>query len=213
MADFPQFFVVVFSRTEANEIQIGAAMRALNERHAASLGSHFVGDGQGAIAFSRSGDRSVARGENVKILAQFGDALPDGPNIWAPGTPGSASVRANPLAKKRPVTNALRIARSRIVSFAARQRQFLQERSRLSHAMASLVTVAFAVSGGSLVALAKGAQREARLVEMARPACSHSDIENKTLRWLVRHELHAGLSKEHVLYAVASLCQANSREV
>jgi hypothetical protein len=213
MTDFPQFYVVVFSRAEASEIRIEATMTALSERHAASLASHFAGDGQGAIAFSQSGDPSVGGGKNVKVLARLGDVLPHGPIFWAlERTPGYASVHANPLARTGPVTNTLRIALSRVMLFAARQGQILRQGSSLSRAIASLVAVALAVSGGSLVALAKGAKREARLMEMARPVCSRSDIENKQLRRLVRHNLHDGLSKKHVFYVVASLCQANSRE-
>jgi hypothetical protein len=213
MADFPQFFVVVFSRTGANEIQIEAAMKALSEQHATSLASLFAGDGQGAVACSQSGDPAVAGGYNVQILARFGDVLPDSPTFWAlRGTLGSTSALANPLARTRPLINTLRIAGSSIKLFAARQGQMLLQGSRLSRAFALVVAVALAVAGGSLVALAKGAQREARLVEMTRPVCSQSDIENRQLRRLVRHELHVGLSKRHVFYVVASLCQANSRE-
>lgn len=148
MADFSQFFVIVFSRTGANEIQIEPVMKALSEQHATSRASLFAGDGQGAVACSQSGDPAVAGGDNVQILARLRDVLPDGPNFWAlRGTLGSTSVLANPLARTRPLTNTLRIAGSSIMLFAARQRQMLLQGSRLSRAFSLLVAVATAVAG------------------------------------------------------------------
>jgi len=65
MAGIPNFFVVAFSRTEASELRAEIAMKAFNEHHAASLASHFAGEGQGAIAFSqKEGPWTVERQGN-----------------------------------------------------------------------------------------------------------------------------------------------------
>jgi hypothetical protein len=55
------------------------------------------------------------------------------------------------------------------------------------------------------------AQREARLMEMARPACAHSGITNDELRHAVRGELEAGTNKKDALSNVVTLCQAKPR--
>ncbi len=202
MTDDPLFFVLVFSSEDAGENRIEVAVKALSEQHVISLASHFAEDGRGAIAISQSGDQ----GDNVEIVARFGD-VPEG---WTFGrTPITSKEHASLPVSTR--SDTLGMAQS-LGTLIATQAQILREGSMLSRAIASLVIIALAVGGGSLVALAKGEQREARLVEMARPACSHSGIENKELRGLVKQELRTGLSKQHVLYAVLDLCQANLRE-
>jgi hypothetical protein len=206
MTDDPLFFVLVFSSEDAGENRIEVAVKALSEQHVISLASHFAEDGRGAIAISQSGDHLVAGGDNVEIVARFGD-VPEG---WTFGrTPITSKEHASLPVSTR--SDTLGMAQS-LGTLIATQAQILREGSMLSRAIASLVIIALAVGGGSLVALAKGEQREARLVEMARPACSHSGIENKELRGLVKQELRTGLSKQHVLYAVLDLCQANLRE-
>jgi len=54
------------------------------------------------------------------------------------------------------------------------------------------------------------AQRESRLMEMARPAC-HSSVTNEELRNLVRDQLGSGVSKKDALRTVLSLCQTKTR--
>src|ERR1700730_5517505 len=77
MAGIPNFFVVAFSRTEASELRAEIAIKALNEHHAASLASHFAGEGQGAIAFSQKEGPWTAERGGVEILARFGDVPED----------------------------------------------------------------------------------------------------------------------------------------
>ncbi|MBV8428144.1 MAG: hypothetical protein JOZ88_12965 [Hyphomicrobiales bacterium] len=58
---------------------------------------------------------------------------------------------------------------------------------------------------------ARAAQREARLVEMARPDCIHSGVTNKELRHLVRGEVDIGANEREALRSVVTLCQAKQR--
>jgi hypothetical protein len=58
---------------------------------------------------------------------------------------------------------------------------------------------------------ARAAQREARLVEMARPDCIHSGITNKELRHLVRGEIEAGTDERDAVRTVVTFCQAKQR--
>ena len=147
MAGIPHFFVVVFSRTETNELRTEVVMKAHSERHAASLASHFSDEGQGAIAFSRSEDPSIAERGTVEILARFGDVLPYDPHFWAlGGYPDTTSAHADLSARTMPVAHSLKRALSLIMPFAAQQGRSLREGSRLLRAIASLVAVALAAS-------------------------------------------------------------------
>ena len=58
---------------------------------------------------------------------------------------------------------------------------------------------------------ARAAQREARLVEMARPDCIHSGVTNKELRHLVRGEVDAASDENEAVRSVVNLCQAKQR--
>ncbi len=58
---------------------------------------------------------------------------------------------------------------------------------------------------------ARAAQREARLVEMARPDCIHNGVTNKELRHLVRGEVEAGSDEKDAVRTVVNLCQAKQR--
>jgi hypothetical protein len=58
---------------------------------------------------------------------------------------------------------------------------------------------------------AGAAQRVARLMEMARPACNHSGITNEELHDLVWHEVEAGTNKKDALRAVVIRCQTKLR--
>jgi hypothetical protein len=64
MTSVPQFFVVVFSRTQAT-IRTDATIKAFSERHARFLASHFAGEKLGAVALSQ-------RGDNINVVGQFG---------------------------------------------------------------------------------------------------------------------------------------------
>jgi hypothetical protein len=58
---------------------------------------------------------------------------------------------------------------------------------------------------------ARAAQREARLVEMARPDCIHSGVTNKELRHLIRGKVDAGRDEKEAVRSVVNLCQAKQR--
>jgi hypothetical protein len=58
---------------------------------------------------------------------------------------------------------------------------------------------------------AGAAQRVARLMDMARPACIHSGITNEELHEVVTHALVGGSSKKDALRAVVTLCQTKLR--
>jgi hypothetical protein len=83
MPDALQYFVIIFSRIEANRIRAEAAISASSEQHATWLASHFTGMEQGAVALSRSDRASPQKGADVKILCRCGEALPTGSNILA----------------------------------------------------------------------------------------------------------------------------------
>jgi hypothetical protein len=83
MPDALQYFVIIFSRIEANRIRAEAAIRASSEQHATWLASHFTGMEQGAVALSRSDRAPPQKGADVKILCRFGGALPTGSSVLA----------------------------------------------------------------------------------------------------------------------------------
>ena len=58
---------------------------------------------------------------------------------------------------------------------------------------------------------AGAAQRVARLMEMARPACSHTRISNEDLHDLVQHELAVSASKSEALQAIIAQCREGFR--
>ncbi len=212
------FFALAFSRTEKGEARAEAAIRALNKEHAISLASHFEGDGQGAVALAKSGEPPVPMGEGVEILARFG-AVPDD-NVLFPSVrdalASTSSPLPQPLARPRAKSGAARDARLRRwlggVQFAQPRPAAVARAHRRSLAMTSLVAVALSLSGGAmLVITAKAGQRESRLMEMARPACTHTAITNEELRRLVRNEYYTGTDKQNTLRSVVALCQANPR--
>jgi hypothetical protein len=122
MAEAHQFFVVVFSRTEAKRIRTEAVIKALSEQHATWVASHFVGEGEGAIVLSRS--ESVPPGMGTdKILARFG-AVPDESNVWIfLGRASGILGLANPVARVGSVTDLARVRQPRIMLSVTRRRR------------------------------------------------------------------------------------------
>jgi hypothetical protein len=217
MAGTPHFFVVAFSRAEAGELRAEVAMKALSEQHAAALASRLIGEWRGAVAFSQTVDPSTADTGDAKILARFGDLPNDRAlrqwfgSVWASGRPGIGSAPAHTFARSIPVRHSLERVLSRMVPFAAWRGRSPRKGSRLSLAIAWSVAAAIAASGSAmLVITARAAQREARLVEMARPACDHAGTTHEELHRLVRHELETGASKRDALHTVITLCLAKS---
>jgi hypothetical protein len=82
-----------------------------------------------------------------------------------------------------------------------------------SKALRWLTSVAAAIICGTWVfdVTALAALRESRLMEMARPACTHSAITNEELRNLVRHEVEGGASKKDALGTLVAVCRAKPR--
>jgi len=211
------FFALAYSRSEKGEARAEAAIRALNEEHAISMAAHFEGDGRGAVALAKAKDPPAPLGEGVEILARFGD-LPDDavllPSVSEvlSGTPDrsrqpSAYARAKGAAARR-----WRLARWGGSHSADRHPPAFAKAHRRSLMTASMVGVALSLSGGAmLVITAKAGQRESRLMEMARPACTHTAITNEELRRLVRNEYYTGTDKQNTLRSVVALCQANPR--
>jgi hypothetical protein len=91
MADIPRFFVMVFARTVANRVRVVAVIKAISERHATSLASHFTGAEEGAIALSRL-INSCQEGQDARVVSWFGGAAPESSNVWAVG--GCRAARA-----------------------------------------------------------------------------------------------------------------------
>jgi hypothetical protein len=213
MADITYFFALAFSRSAEGEVRAEAAIRALDEEHAISMAAHFEGEGRGAVALAKSGDLSVPVWKDAKVLARFGDVPDDHilrhriQHVWASdiaGVPPRLPGPAN-LGERSPFGWWM----SRMSAIARRERPSLQSSSLV---MTSLVAMGLAMSGGAMLIIsAKAAQRESRLVEMARPACGHTGITNEELRRFVRNEYNTGTDKQNTLRTVVALCQANPR--
>jgi hypothetical protein len=106
MADLPQFFVVVFSRTKAKGIRIEAAIKAVGERHAKLLVSHFSEEEQGAVALAR-------RGSNINVVAQFGGVAAN--DAWAVIRALGPLGRANPFTRTHSATRIEHSRRRRLL--------------------------------------------------------------------------------------------------
>ena len=106
MADVPQFFVVVFSRTKAKGICIETAIKAVGERHAKLIASHFSGEAQGAVALSRNGG-------NINVVAQFGGAAAN--DAWAIIRALKPLARANPFTRTHSATTIEHSRRRRLL--------------------------------------------------------------------------------------------------
>jgi hypothetical protein len=212
------FFALAFSCTDKGEARAEAAIRAINEEHAISLASHFEGEGRGAVALAKTGEPAIPMGEGVEILARFGE-IPDDDVLMPSVTTALASTPSPvPRAAARPHAYAARARQARLgrwlsgPSFPKRRPPVVTRAHRRSLVMTSLVAVALSLSGGAmLIITAKAGQRESRLMEMARPACTHTAITNEELRRLVRNEYYTGTDKQNTLRSVVALCQANPR--
>ncbi|MBV9519480.1 MAG: hypothetical protein JO068_15320 [Hyphomicrobiales bacterium] len=217
-APMTYFFALAFSRTDKGKARAEAALRALNEEHAISMAAHFEGDGRGAVALAKSGDPPVPTGEGVEILARFGDLPEDGlliPTVSEvlAATPSYVTQASGYPRPKTALARRWRISRWRSSSkFTDKHPPIFAQAHRRSLMMTSLVAVALSLSGGAmLIITAKAGQRESRLMEMARPACTHTAITNEELRRLVRNEYNTGTDKQNTLRSVVALCQANPR--
>jgi hypothetical protein len=84
------------------------------------------------------------------------------------------------------------------------------EPERRSHLWTWSVSVALIAAGGfTLVAAAKGAQRENRIVDRIRPACAHTRFTNEEMHRLVR-TASGSWSKEDAVRAVVAICRDSS---
>jgi hypothetical protein len=81
MAEARRFCVVVFSRNETNRVRTDGVIRASSEPQALWLASHFAGDDEGAVVLSQSQSVSLDNAGSIRVLDQFGAAIPFGSNI------------------------------------------------------------------------------------------------------------------------------------
>ena len=219
MGDIQPFFVVVFSRSETGAFRAEAAMRAQSEWHAASLASHLLGEGRGAVAFSQTGylgtpgPSGVERTPKLEILARFGD-VPDDQVLL--GGFGRALTSSRPEGAAAPggwiayTLKAFRALKATFASALTLSRGERQVAFRYSPVLAWVFAIAVASSASGFLGLtALAAQREVRLVEMARPACDHTGTTNRELRHLVRAQYQAGVSKKEALASVVAHCLSN----
>jgi hypothetical protein len=217
MANITYFFALAFSRTEEGEARAEAAIKALDEEHAISMAARLGSDGRGAVALAKTDVLPVTAGQGLEILARFGE-VPDDPvlirrvsDVWAtdPSYPSKPPVRQ--VAYGVPTGRSL-VRRWNGLPLAARRQEFVPRAYKRSLAMTWVVAVALSLSGGAmLIITAKAGQRESRLMEMARPACTHTAITNEELRRFVRNEYNTGTDKQNTLRTVVALCQANPR--
>ncbi len=209
MATHTRFFAMALSYKKTGEPRANVVIKAHSEQNAASLASHLAADGGGSVAFSCKGEN--AQPDDATILARFG-VVPDDRTFLRrfAGLGKSAKPRGpnegdEPIAQGRGSSGLLHFVRS--LWQAALERALARsERRRLSWAIVGVVL--FAVASGSILVLvaARAAQREARLVEMARPACDHAGLTNRELHRLVRSEYQAGADKKDAFYAVLERC-------
>jgi hypothetical protein len=215
MATHTRFFAMALSYKKTGEPRADVVMKAHSEQNAASLASHMASEGGGSLAFSYEGDLSSARPGDATILARFG-VVPDDRTLFRRfdgfGKPGQAGV-SDP-AGDSPTTKSSRA--SRLASLLTAIWPLAQEREprgwkgrRLSLAIAWMVALVAASSSSTLLVIsARAAQREARLVEMARPACDHAGITNRELHHLVRSEYGSKITKKDALNAVVERCMS-----
>ena len=220
MANIIYFLVLAFSRTAEHEFRAEAAIKGLSKEHARSAAARLADSGRGTVAFSIVDDASTAEWEDPEIIARFGD-LPDDcaldqelSRIWSTERRKGSGALAPPLAKVRPAAHSPRRLLSSTRPFVIRLNRNARSvlvRPKRSLLIAGLIVVSLAASGSVMLMTANAAQREARLMEMARPACIHSGITNGELRGAVRGELKAGTNKIDALSNVLALCQSKSR--
>jgi hypothetical protein len=81
------------------------------------------------------------------------------------------------------------------------------EPEKRSHLWTWSVSVALIAAGSfALLAAAKGAQRENRIVERIRPACAHTRFTNEEMHRLVRSASNSWPRKEDAVRVVVGLC-------
>ncbi|SDR59457.1 hypothetical protein SAMN05519103_06427 [Rhizobiales bacterium GAS113] len=217
MANIIYFLVLAFSRTEEYEFRAEAAIKALSKEHARSAAAQLADHGRGTVAFSIAGEPSTAKWEDPEVIARFGD-LPDDcalhqelSRVWSTERAEGNGALARPLANGMALSLRRRLWSSAIPISGRQQRSVLGS-SKRSLVIAGSIAVGLATSGSvMLIRTASAAQREARLMEMARPVCIHSGITNDELRHAVRGELEAGTNKKNALRTIVTLCQANAR--
>jgi hypothetical protein len=81
------------------------------------------------------------------------------------------------------------------------------EPEKRSHLWTWSVSVALIAAGSfALLAAAKGAQRENRIVERIRPACAHTRFTNEEMHRLVRTASGSWSTEEDAVRAVVAIC-------
>ena len=228
MTDAPLYFVVAFSRSEALELRAEVAIKVPSRQQAASLAWRLADGTRGAIALSRSAWPQGPGSASLEILARFGDVPDDralrrqfgddrswGGIAIAPAAPFPRSMPSNPRApdarmRAPPLPAQSKPVSARPVSAKPVPAQHaLGKTPRYAHLSACLVAAGVAIWGSTvLVIAAQGAQREARLLELARPACEHAGASNEDMHHLVKFGYQGGASKKAALEKVIALCQA-----
>jgi hypothetical protein len=223
MTDAPLYFVVAFSRSEALELRAEVAIKVPSRQQAASLASRLADGARGAIALSRSAWPQGPGNASLEILARFGD-VPDDRALrrqfgddrnWG----GIAIAPAAPFPRSMPSKPRPPDARMRAPSLPAQPKPAsakpvpakpaLRKPPRYARVSACLAAAGVVIWGSTvLVIAAHGAQREARLLELARPACEHAGTSNDDMHRLVKFGYKGGVSKKAALEKVIALCQA-----
>jgi hypothetical protein len=218
MANITYFFALAFSRTEEGEARAEAAIKALDEEHAISMAARLGSGGRGAVALAKTDVLPVTAGQGLEILARFGEVPDDRvlirrvSDVWASGHSYQSKLPVRQVANAGPTGRSLVRRWLNGLPLAARRQEFVPRAYKRSLAMTWVVAVALSLSGGAmLIITAKAGQRESRLMEMARPACTHTAITNEELRRFVRNEYNTGTDKQNTLRTVVALCQANPR--
>jgi hypothetical protein len=212
MAHAAIFLVVGFARGRTRKLRAEVIMRAPSESQAAELAADLARKTGAAIAFSQTHPASPAKAPTIKILANCGGVSED-PGLWGlEGVPSNDwKLSAHSTSGRIIGGTPTRWISSRIAFFGMRRGRRSPERARIFRlvpCISAAVVAAFAVSAVALRASA--AQREARLVEMARPSCDHERVTNQELHRFVRYVTRTRATKQEALAVVLTLCQAKS---
>jgi hypothetical protein len=211
MAHAPIFLAVGFAPGQGRKLHAEVVMKAPSESKAAALAADLARETGAAIALSQTASASPDRAPTIRILANCGGVSEDS-KLW--GLEGVPSSDGKPFAHSTAgrIIGGMptRLISSHIASFGMARGRRLREHSRISRLAPYISAAVVALAISAVAFRASAAQREARLVEMARPSCDHERVTNQELHRFVRYVTKTRATKQEALAVVLTLCQAKS---
>jgi hypothetical protein len=212
MGHAPIFLVVGLTPGQGGKLRAQVVMKAPDESQAAVLAADLAKETGAAVALSQTQCASRVTTPSIRVLATFGCLLEDcelcglegiAPSDWKPSAASAPGRTAGRLPTMWTSPGA--------AFFGLMRDRGLRERVRISRFVACISAAAIAAFAVSAIAVrASAAQREARLVEMARPSCDHERVTNRELRHFVRYATKTTATKQEALADVLTLCRAKS---